>query len=131
MPLADQVDQCLQLAWNMAPPGKIERQAGKGRRPFVEQRDQPTGRDMGQRAALLDIGQPSAIDGQLTIKGVTKPVTLKVNHFAAMAHPMLKKDAIGANASTVIKRSEFNAGKYAPGVGDEVTITVSLEAVAK
>lgn len=75
--------------------------------------------------------QPASIDGQLTIKGVTKPVTLKVNHFAAMAHPMLKKDAIGANASTVIKRSEFNAGKYAPGVGDEVTITVSLEAVAK
>jgi polyisoprenoid-binding protein YceI len=42
---------------------------------------------------------------------------------------MLKKDAIGANASAVIKRSEFNAGKYAPNVGDAVTITVSLEAI--
>ena len=77
----------------------------------------------------FDGDKPATIDGELTIKGVNKPVTLKVNHFATMPHPMLKKDAIGANASTVIKRSEFNAGKYAPNVGDEVTITVSLEAV--
>jgi polyisoprenoid-binding protein YceI len=75
--------------------------------------------------------KPTAIHGNLTIKGVTKPVTLKVNHFVSMPHPMLKKDAIGADASTVIKRSEFNAGKYAPNVGDEVTISVALEAVKK
>lgn len=73
--------------------------------------------------------KPVAVDGNLTIKGVTKPVTLKVTSFTNMAHPMLKKDAIGADASVVIKRSEFNAGKYAPNVGDDVTITLSLEAV--
>ena len=73
--------------------------------------------------------KPVSITGDLTLKGVTKPVTLKVNHYVAMPHPMLKKDAIGANATTTIKRTEFNAGKYAPNVGDEVTITVSLEAI--
>jgi polyisoprenoid-binding protein YceI len=73
--------------------------------------------------------KPTAIHGNLTIKGITKPVTLKVTHFVNMPHPMLKKDAIGADASTVIKRSDFNAGKYAPNVGDEVTISVALEAV--
>ena len=73
--------------------------------------------------------KPKTVEGNLTIKGVTKPVTLKVSHFVTMPHPMLKKDTIGANASTVIKRSEFNAGKHAPYVGDEVTITVSLEAI--
>ena len=72
---------------------------------------------------------PTAIHGNLTIKGVTKPVTLQVTHFVSMTHPMLKKDAIGADARTVIRRSDFNAGKYAPNVGDEVTISVSLEAV--
>lgn len=77
----------------------------------------------------FDGDKPATIDGELTIKGVTKPVTLKVSHFTTMPHPMLKKDTIGANASTVIKRSEFNAGKYAPHVGDDVTITVSLEAI--
>lgn len=78
---------------------------------------------------VFDGDAPSAIEGTLTIKGVSKPVVLKVNHFANMAHPMAKKDAIGANASTQIKRSDFGAGKYAPMVGDEVTITISLEAI--
>lgn len=73
--------------------------------------------------------KPTAIHGNLTIKGVTKPVTLTVTNFVNMPHPMLKKDAIGADATAVIKRSEFNAGKYAPNVGDDVTISVALEAV--
>ena len=75
--------------------------------------------------------QPTTIEGDLTIKGITKPVTLKVTHFATKLHPMMKKEAVGANATTVIKRSDFNLSKYVPNVGDEVTITVSLEAVAK
>jgi polyisoprenoid-binding protein YceI len=73
--------------------------------------------------------KPASIEGNLTIKGVTKPVTLTVTHFVNMEHPMAKKDAIGANATTVIKRTEFNAGKYAPAVGDDVTLTISLEAI--
>lgn len=73
--------------------------------------------------------KPVAVDGKLTIKGVTKPVTLKLSSFQQAAHPMLKKDAIGANASVSIKRSEFNAGKYAPYVGDDVTIDIAVEAI--
>ena len=78
---------------------------------------------------VFDGDKPASIEGNLTIKGITKPVTLKVTHFVNMEHPMAKKDAIGANATTVIKRTEFNAGKYAPAVGDDVTITVSIEAI--
>jgi polyisoprenoid-binding protein YceI len=73
--------------------------------------------------------KPVSVEGNLTLKGVTKPVTLTVTSFLAMPHPMLKKDAIGANAWTVVKRSEFNAGKYAPYVGDEVRIDVAIEAI--
>lgn len=73
--------------------------------------------------------KPASIEGNLTIKGVTKPVTLTVTHFQAKPHPMLKKDAIGADAYTVIKRSEFNAGKYAPYVGDDVRIDIAIEAI--
>ena len=75
--------------------------------------------------------KPKSIEGHLTIKGVTKPVTLTVTSFQAMPHPMLKKPALGANAFTVIKRSEFNAGKYAPYVGDEVRIDIAIEAIAQ
>lgn len=73
--------------------------------------------------------KPAKIQGELTIKGVTKPVVLTVTSFQAMPHPMQKKDAIGANATTTIKRSEFNAGKYAPHVGDEVRIDIAIEAI--
>ena len=75
--------------------------------------------------------KPKSIEGQLTIKGVTKPVTLTVTSFQAAPHPMMKKSTIGANAFTVIKRSEFNAGKYAPYVGDEVRIDIAIEAIAQ
>lgn len=75
--------------------------------------------------------KPKSIEGNLTIKGVTKPVTLTVTSFQAMPHPMLKKPAIGANAYTVVKRTEFNAGKYAPYVGDEVRIDIAMEAIAQ
>lgn len=74
--------------------------------------------------------KPTSIEGNLTIKGITKPVTLTVTSFFNGAHPMLKKDSIGANATTIIKRSEFNAGKFAPGVGDDVTLDIALEAIA-
>lgn len=70
-----------------------------------------------------------AVPGTLTIKGVSKPVTLAVTSFHCMPHPMLKKDACGANATVTIKRSEFNAGKSAPFVSDEVILTIPVEAV--
>jgi polyisoprenoid-binding protein YceI len=73
--------------------------------------------------------KPSTVEGNLTLKGVTKPVTLTVTSFQAMPHPMLKKDAIGANAYAIVKRSDFNAGKYAPNVSDEVRIDIALEAI--
>ncbi|MCK9284449.1 MAG: YceI family protein [Rhodocyclaceae bacterium] len=70
----------------------------------------------------------TAIEGQLTLKGVTKPVTLAVTSFRCAPHPIMKKDACGANATATVKRSDFNAGKYAPLVGDEVTLSIAVEA---
>ncbi len=73
----------------------------------------------------------AGVRGNLTIKGVTKPVTLKVTRFVNTVHPMRKKDAIGADASVVIRRSDFDAGQYVPVVGDEVTISIALEAIQR
>ena len=77
----------------------------------------------------FDGDKPASIEGNLTLKGVTKPVTLTVTNFKAAPHPMLKKDAIGANATTKVKRTDFNMGKNVPYVGDEVTIDIAIEAV--
>src|SRR5471032_1397189 len=71
----------------------------------------------------------ASVDGNLTIKGITKQVSLTVTSFQCMPHPMLKKDACGANATAKIKRSDFGAGKYAPYVGDDVTLTFTVESV--
>jgi len=73
--------------------------------------------------------QPVSLSGDLTIKGVTKPVTLTITHFKCMPHPMLKVEACGANAITQIKRSAFNMSKYVPNVSDEVSLTLAIEAV--
>ena len=70
-----------------------------------------------------------SVEGDLTIKGVTKAVKLTVTSFMCMPHPMAKKDACGANATATVKRSDFNMGKYAPLVGDEVTLTIPVESL--
>lgn len=71
----------------------------------------------------------ASVEGNLTMKGITKPVTLTVTSFHCMQHPVLKKDACGANATAMVKRTDFNAGKYAPYVSDEVTLSIAVEAI--
>lgn len=67
------------------------------------------------------------VTGDLTLHGVTKPVTLTVDVTAMGEHPMAKKEAIGFAVSTVIKRSEFGMDKFVPYVSDDVTITFHTE----
>ncbi|WP_119719348.1 YceI family protein [Cognatilysobacter tabacisoli] len=67
--------------------------------------------------------------GDLTIKGITKPAVLDVTINKIGEQPMAKRPAAGFDASTVIKRSDFGVDKYAPNVSDEVTITITTEAV--
>ena len=78
---------------------------------------------------VFNSDKPSKVEGELTVKGVTKPVVLDVTSFHAMPHPMVKRDAIGANASVKVKRSEFNMGKYVPFVSDDVTLSIAVEAI--
>jgi polyisoprenoid-binding protein YceI len=68
-------------------------------------------------------------DGELTLHGVTKPVSLTIDAFKCAPHPMNKKPMCGANAVTTIKRSEFGMSKYVPAVSDEVKIAIQIEAV--
>lgn len=73
--------------------------------------------------------KPVAIEGNLTVKGITKPVTLTLTGFNCMLHPFAKKDACGANATTKVKRSDFNLAKFVPNVGDEITLSIAVEAI--
>ena len=70
------------------------------------------------------------VTGDLTIKGVTKPVVLDVTLNKAGEHPMKKVPAIGFDATATVKRSDFGVGAYAPMVSDEVTLKITTEATA-
>ena len=67
------------------------------------------------------------VTGDLTIKDITKPVTLEVTLNGAGEHPMLKKQAIGFSATATIKRTDFGVGAYAPNVSDDVQLRITTE----
>jgi len=69
------------------------------------------------------------ITGDLTIKDVTKPVTFDVEMIFQGEHPFSKKPALGFRATTTIMRSEFDVGKFAPAVSDEIRIQIDTEMV--
>lgn len=72
---------------------------------------------------------PSSVDGNLTISGVTKPVTLTIDEFNCGTNPMNKKDECGAAASTQIKRSDFGVKYGLPNIGDDVKMVFEIEAI--
>lgn len=69
-----------------------------------------------------------AVTGDLTIHGVTKPVTIDAKLNRADVHPMSKKPTVGFDGSVTIKRSDFGMGAYVPNVSDEIRIHITTEA---
>jgi len=70
-----------------------------------------------------------SVGGNLTMKGVTKPVTLAVSAFNCGNHPMLKKPMCGADASVTIKRSDWGMKYALPALADEMTLRINVEAL--
>jgi polyisoprenoid-binding protein YceI len=68
------------------------------------------------------------ITGDLTLKGVTKPVVLATTFNNQGKHPFAGKEWIGFSANTTIKRSEFGMTEAVPMVGDDVEIRLEVEA---
>jgi polyisoprenoid-binding protein YceI len=70
-----------------------------------------------------------AAEGDLTLMGVTRPVTLDIPYFQCVQHPANKREVCGADARTTIKRSEFGAKRGASTpMADEVKISIQIEA---
>ena len=71
------------------------------------------------------------ITGDLSLHGVTKSVTLdaKVNKIGIFEIPgVIKAQAAGFDATTVIRRSDFGVTKYVPAVSDEISVRITLDA---
>jgi polyisoprenoid-binding protein YceI len=77
-------------------------------------------------------GAPTEATGELTMRGVTLPVALKLNMFKCMPHPLLKREWCGADAFGTLDRGKFGMD-YAPqwGFKPDVTLRIQVEAVAE
>lgn len=74
---------------------------------------------------------PTEAQGELTLHGVTKPVTLKINQFLCKQHPLRKKEVCGADASATINRYDFGI-TYGDNFGfkPDVKLEIEVEALA-
>lgn len=70
---------------------------------------------------------PSEVTGELTLLGVTKPLTLKIERWTCRDHPFSKKPMCGGNASGALKRTDFGMKYAVPAVGDEIRLYVEFE----
>jgi polyisoprenoid-binding protein YceI len=71
--------------------------------------------------------QTLRIDGELTLHGVTKPLTLHAKLNKAAPNPFDKRPTLGFSATGSLKRSDFGMSTYLPMIGDGVTLTIDAE----
>ena len=71
---------------------------------------------------------PTTVEGNLTLLGVTKPVSLKLDRFKCNPATATAKERCGGDGSGKIKRSDFGMSRGIPQIGDELVLTVSFEA---
>jgi polyisoprenoid-binding protein YceI len=90
---------------------------------FFDAATYPTARFVS--TAVVRRGNSATIKGNLTIKNVTKPVTLEATFVGAGPNPMNKKLNFGFRASGSIRRSDFGVGNYAPVVSDQVDLVIN------
>jgi polyisoprenoid-binding protein YceI len=81
------------------------------------------------KAMRFDGDTPVAVEGELTLNGVTRPLTLAINKFKCIEHPMLKREVCGADASAQFKRSDFGVNFGLPRFSPEVKLAIQVEAV--
>ncbi|WP_338845472.1 YceI family protein [Massilia sp. W12] len=70
-----------------------------------------------------------AVEGEFTMMGVTKPLTLNVSKFKCIEHPMLKKEVCGADAHAEFKRTDFGLNYATPRFAPEVKLQIQVEAI--
>ena len=69
---------------------------------------------------------PTEAQGTLTLHGVTKPVTLKINSFLCKPNPMTKKEVCGADAAAAFDRSDFGIN-YGDSVGFKMWVKLQIQ----
>ena len=74
-------------------------------------------------------GKPVAVDGTLTMLGVTRPLRLTVHSFGCTINPFNRRPICGADVEARLRRSEFGMTRSLTSIGDEVVIRSAVEAI--
>lgn len=77
---------------------------------------------------LFDGDKVSGAEGEFTMLGITRPVTVALSGFNCITHPINKKNVCGGMATATIRRSEYGMTKGIPGTADEVRLNMAVEA---
>lgn len=72
---------------------------------------------------------PVSMDGQLSLRGVTKPVKLKINSFKCIQHPFYKKEVCGADAEGDLDRADFGMDQYTDNGMGRIHLRIQVEAL--
>ena len=69
------------------------------------------------------------LEGDITIKGITKPITFDVDYNGKAQNPMSKKNSVGFTVNGKLNRKDFNVGTgpSAGAVGDDVDVKANVE----
>lgn len=90
----------------------------------------PTATFVSDKVEAID-SKTAKVFGKLTVRGVTKPVTLEVKLNKAGMSPVSNKETVGFSAHTDVKRSDFDMKAFLPGLGDDVKLDIEVEAAKK
>jgi polyisoprenoid-binding protein YceI len=77
----------------------------------------------------FDGDKPVAVEGNLTLHGVTKPVSLTIDKFVCVTDPMTKHERCGADATATFNRADFGLSYGVPKFSPEVKLAIQVEAV--
>jgi polyisoprenoid-binding protein YceI len=119
IPIASVATSSKGLTEHMLRPGK---EGGKA--DFFEVAAHPSAKFVS--TSVMADGMNAKIMGNLTLNGVTKPVTLDTKFSGAGMNPFRKKDTVGFHATTTIKRSEWGINGAIPLVADDVKLEISV-----
>jgi len=77
----------------------------------------------------FDGEQPVALEGELTLHGITQPMVLEVSRFRCTIHPLAGGKRCGAQARGTLRRSDFGMSRFKPPLlGEEVQLSITVEA---
>lgn len=68
------------------------------------------------------------VDGELTIRGVTRPVALTVSSFRCGPIPIIRREACAANAEARVNRADFGISLYPSMIGTDIRLLIQIEA---